>query len=160
MMPRPQCRTASVCYEADRASGAAHHDHFTSRAGCAAAGWDALEHLARRQGDALMEGLVRLLVETSEEAEASRIAELIVDELRDLAGLQEKKVTKYWKIPEYFEVLLVLRVTNSGAWCEKVTGVLGTGWETLRETEAIWNPGEGHSFLVNEARWAQVELVS
>lgn len=64
-MPRPQCCTASVCYEADRASGAAHHYHFTSRVGCAAAGWNTLEHLARREGDALMEGLVRLFVETS-----------------------------------------------------------------------------------------------
>jgi hypothetical protein len=107
-----------------------------------------------------MELILRLFVEVTDQDRAQRIATEVANLVAAVATLRSSNVQQYWKIPEYCEIFLVFRATGCAeTLLSTTTRILGTGWQYHGEQEAIWNHGGACTFRVEEARWAQIELV-
>jgi hypothetical protein len=78
--------------------------------------------------------------------------------LSSFAVVKEGRVTPYWKMPEYYEVLLRLqpRETTRSAY-DAALQALGEGWQSQGELENIWTPDAGGSFSLEEVKWAHLE---
>ncbi len=103
--------------------------------------------------------VVRVFVEVETEDLAKHIASRFGLILAGVGHVVKSTVKPYWKITEYYEVMLVLDSSSEESVCREATALLGTGWEQINVDCAVWNARDDTTFLVDQARWAQVELV-
>jgi len=107
--------------------------------------------------------MLRLFTAVPNEAEAERVASLARAMLADHGRIcRADRVQRYWKIPEYFEIFLVLQPgAASQAAFNSIMDALATGWDVHRfETGgdwAVWNPSASAIFHLPKVRWANVE---
>ena len=104
--------------------------------------------------------LLRMFQETPDE----QVAKLLlhrVSKLVKAAGYSVVKtsVKPYWKIPEYFEVVVKMTTAPGEGGIEHVLVKLGSGWLHQRPGEAIWNKEENAHFMDESVRWAHLELI-
>jgi hypothetical protein len=102
--------------------------------------------------------VLRVFQETNEAASSRALLARLSDLMRRLGFEVGSGVTRpYWKIPEYYE--LVLELTGPSAQFESALSSLGTNWTRPRPAEAVWDrPAEGR-FLEDSVRWAHLEQV-
>ncbi len=102
---------------------------------------------------------IRSFAETSSE-DATKLAERLRNRLEALpAQVQILSIQPYWKIDGYQEICLDVYLLGKDA--QSFTAIiqqLGTGWLHQSPDEAIWNAGDGATFVESSVRWAHVEL--
>lgn len=65
----------------------------------------------------------------------------------------------YWKIQGYQEICLDVHIICNGRQdFSAIIERLGTGWIQQRSGEAIWNHGDGTTFVEPLVRWAHAEI--
>jgi hypothetical protein len=104
--------------------------------------------------------LLRVFQETPDEQVAKLLSHRVSDVVR-AAGYSVVKtsVKPYWKIPEYFEVVIEMTTVPDVGGIEHALEKLGSGWLHQRPGEAIWNKGENAHFMDESVRWAHLELI-
>ena len=104
--------------------------------------------------------LLRMFQETPDEQVAKLLSHRVSDLVR-VAGYSVIKtgVKPYWKIPEYFEVVVEMTTTRERGGIEQALEKLGSGWLHQQPGEAIWNKGENANFMDESVRWAHIELI-
>jgi hypothetical protein len=105
-------------------------------------------------------GFMRVFLETDTADSAHKIGSILCEQLPASLHPEVTNVRKYWKIEEWFEV--VIKFYNTTSIEETLAGVqaLSTKWETrIYETEAtaLWSPEIGGNFAHPQVRWANVE---
>ena len=103
--------------------------------------------------------VVRVCVEVDAQDDADALCERIKLALVSIGHLRLMAAKPYWKITEYFELLLEFEDLRCEAPEQVAQTALGAGWLPAGEC-ALWNPGPDSTFIVDEARWASVELVA
>lgn len=83
--------------------------------------------------------------------------------LASFGDILETGAKRYWKVPEWFEVVVVLRlVTEPHSTFADILSSLGQGCQrsntTAEERSAVWNSGPDANFYSPIVRWANVEL--
>jgi hypothetical protein len=108
-----------------------------------------------------MTGVLRAFVEAANPDEGRRIA----DELRALIcetlEAQPARVEQYWKIPEWFEVLIELRGvgTIESSWPQ--AEMLCSKWHLSKmpyELNAVWSPEIEGEAVHPKVRWLSVSF--
>jgi hypothetical protein len=106
--------------------------------------------------------LVRIYIETEDIQDGMDIVNLFEKQFSPIP-LVGQEVKRYWKIPEYVEVITKFDPENKiEDLFEALINQLGTGWEyggSEDEKWAIWNPSDLSSFSISKARWANVEII-
>lgn len=140
------------------AAGDSMHQGRALRMGCATTRWEPLEYLSKGQGDSLAELALRVFVETEHEERAVGVVSLLT--ASGFPGLRVKKVETrpYWKMPEYYEVLVVAEAGVDERRSFLPAQRLATGWTSIGENDVIWDGSSGR-FLSPDVRWAQLEVV-
>ncbi len=102
--------------------------------------------------------VLRIFVEVQAQEDADALCKRISVALEGIGSLRSTSTTPYWKISEYFEILLTFEKLECSTPEQTAQTALGVGWVPVGDC-ALWNPGPESSFLVDEARWASVELI-
>lgn len=105
---------------------------------------------------------VKLMAELPDGAAALHFEKTVQAKIADFGSLTQSETKRYWKIPEWFEVIFTLQPsTVPESAYEGILSSLGEGWErhdiSIEERWAIWNPKEGSRFFSSGVRWANVE---
>ena len=105
---------------------------------------------------------IRLYAEVSSEESARKVAEEIQELTKEHIKLLEIHIEQYWKIPEYYEIVLRISPnTEASQIFHKLTSILGEGWEEQQPiVESIWNHGPNSSFVISSIKWAHIEVIS
>lgn len=102
-----------------------------------------------------------MVVDSFDDDSANAIATAVETMLSRLGTLTERRVERYWKMPEYFMVSLCLvsRAQVESA-LEELLPILGEGWQRHLlfpdDQFAVWNFGDG-DFFDTSIRWACAE---
>lgn len=100
---------------------------------------------------------LRVFAQVNTEEKASKLAARIILILNKYLRAESQKVSKYWKIPEYYEIYI--KFTNIHlADYNDVKNILATGWDQLNCYESVWNPSDDNKFIIDEIKWAQLEI--
>ena len=127
--------------------------------GCSATGWVTLEYFIGRQGDTLMQMVVRLFLEVTDASEAETITYGIEHHLQSFATMTKELVRPYWKIHEFTEVLLVFDLQISGEdVIYTLMNYLADGWFTVSEHEVLWTVEGGSRARIPALRWGHIEI--
>jgi len=108
-------------------------------------------------------GMMRIFIEADTAESAHEIGSILCARLPPSLHSEVTSAKKYWKIEEWFEVIIGFQGTTPIE--ETLTRVqpLSTKWEVrIHETEAsaMWAPEIGGSFAHPQVRWAHVECFS
>jgi hypothetical protein len=107
-----------------------------------------------------MELVVRTFVEVKNVMEAEKAAATLVDGLRSLGLLTTIQAKPYWKIPEYFEILIVVDLQVESTQAILVTqDLIGGDWSSLGNNESILTNEEIGPSSSPELRWAHIEAM-
>lgn len=121
-----------------------------------------------KTGDSLRDNAIflRVFAEVGDQAAANTISRRIEDVFTRYGAIVRCDTPKqYWKIPEYFEVFVVLRPFKPVPDAfDSILTALGSGWEVHRFAGggnwAIWNAGiDDATFAITEVRWANLECL-
>ena len=104
---------------------------------------------------------LRVFAEESTEEAAHKVADRILELLKEHTRQLDVQVKKYWKIPEYYEIFFRLSpLRDTSIIQSEITALLGNGWEKQQDSvESIWNPGPESNFKIESIRWAHIEIV-
>jgi hypothetical protein len=110
------------------------------------------------------EVLVRLMVERPDESAAAEDAALLSEALRPFGTPGAPHLERYWKIEEYFDLLVALSVENAEATLLHVARLLADRWEWGRYRQwAVWDVRLHGAFrierLAPSARWAHLDIL-
>ncbi len=102
---------------------------------------------------------LHLFVETSLKEDVEAVGNLVADKLSDYGSTTVTGIKKYWKIPEYFEVLVEVQSDYLGsADVPTLANIVGKNWIGAGSS-MVWNFGEGSSFVDEKVRWANIEYI-
>lgn len=74
---------------------------------------------------------LRLFVEVDDQKDAEHYYNIICKTIEPYCIETSHKIERYWKIPEHFEIFLIMSHKNDLFQdYEKIKNLLGTGWET------------------------------
>ncbi len=106
-------------------------------------------------------GMLRAFVEASSIEEGTQIAGELTKLIDESLGVTIESVETYWKIPEWYEVMI--RISNGqtadSAWSK--IQPLCTNWQLSRNESginAIWSTEIGGSVALPRMRWISVNL--
>ena len=106
--------------------------------------------------------ILRLFAETDDPSVAYYIAGVVESKAGKLGAVQSRPVERYWKIPEYYEVGIVLRPDGAAIDAvECILAQLATGWDrhgSESDLWAIWNPSEDGSCFSSLVRWISLNM--
>ena len=105
-------------------------------------------------------GVLRFFIDCDGQGSAVLVAEVICDALPARLSAKVKSIQRYWKIPEWFEV--VVEFVNEGSVTETLASVkhLAPVWQSnVLESGgyAIWSHEMGGTFVHEMVRWANIE---
>ncbi len=109
---------------------------------------------------------IRVFLDSSEQAKAAAFAETVRERLAPFADIIRLETKRYWKIPEWSELLVIAQVPTTpdvGSVFNNILSTLGDGWEKHGASDeqyqwAVWNPKPDCTFCCQLVRWANVEL--
>ena len=128
--------------------------------GCAATGWNPLEHFLEGKGDALMVIGIRFFVSATSPAEGWPICRELLDRLELPFEELRVHVLRYWKIEGQVEVSISAGVVpGSGLELATICNLMGAHWSWKEELEQIWTAEKGTAPFVPELTWAHVEIM-
>src|SRR5690606_13017606 len=106
-------------------------------------------------------GYLRYFIDLSDEQSANASAAMVGDALRATGVVAVKTTIKpYWKISEWFEVVIDVETQGRSAQVFLFAiQAIGTGWQMQYDCEAIWNDGDGSTFIDPHVRWAHFEFL-
>jgi hypothetical protein len=104
---------------------------------------------------------IRLFAEVADAGIAAAVGEHAKAKLTRLGSVGQVKVSRYWKMPDYFEVYIDVRLRRdiSASFGDTLRS-FGTGWQAHGsgdERWAVWNAGPRATFFAPEVRWANME---
>lgn len=102
----------------------------------------------------------RFFLEVGDGPTALGLSQSICEKLLGHGKVSIKSIEKYWKIPEYYEVSIV--VSSEELTLDALSVIahdLGSGWVVDNISYMIWTPSTHSNFIINEVRWAQLELI-
>jgi hypothetical protein len=107
---------------------------------------------------------LRLFAEVADESEASVFANEVRSNLLNIGSIQKFNVRRYAKVPEFFEVHMVIDpIVEPPRAFESILSTLGEGWDrndvSVNEQWAVLNTEEGGKFHSPVGRWASVDRV-
>lgn len=98
-------------------------------------------------------GYVRAYVFAGTIDEAQERARPLVALLSQSAQVRNLRLQRYWKIPEYWEVVCDLDAFDLAA----LSMLLAADWSVAKEHEAIWDHRLSGPFAVAGVAWAHLE---
>ena len=105
---------------------------------------------------------VKLLGKLPDEGAALCFGNEVEARITLFGGVRQSGMQRYWKIPEWFELLFTLQPsTDPELAFNGILSSLGDGWErheiSAEEQWAVWNPTQSSAFFSPHIRWANVE---
>jgi 23S rRNA U2552 (ribose-2'-O)-methylase RlmE/FtsJ len=103
--------------------------------------------------------LLRVFVEVNTEAKALDLATQLIYHVDNIMSPLNQNVVKYWKIPEYYEIYIKFRPhTVCIDYFTKAQNLLAKDWNQLSQHESVWSPNDDNQFVLEEVRWAHLEI--
>jgi hypothetical protein len=97
----------------------------------------------------------RIFIEASTETEAQYYVDQIMDKFKIKGSILNLKVSKYWKIQDYYEISFQHQNTN----LIEMASIMGEGWH-LSEREAILEPKISGHFYMKFIKWCHIEEIA
>lgn len=108
-----------------------------------------------------MTGVLRAFVEATDKDQGKKIAEELRTLIPGSLEAQSARVERYWKIPDWFEVLIELQGVDAIDSSWKLAETLCSQWhltKTQHELNAVWSHEVEGEVVHPKVRWLSVSF--
>lgn len=106
-------------------------------------------------------GVLRAFIDVTDSIEGEKVAEELRKLLHQSLVAQPAHVQRYWKIPEWFEVMIELKGLDEVELSWHLVEVLCSTWQVSKTTDelsAVWSCEMGGEVAHPKVRWLSVNF--